>query len=133
MAAKKPSVYTRWKLAIARRRKQEKELKETNREVLALRLVLHNEIYGTRNGRLTKREAAVLEGVTLHLTNKEIAQRLNVSERTVKFHMCSLMRKTGVDSRYDLQIGKELIQQYKSAKLEEVDSSPKAETRAAMA
>jgi DNA-binding NarL/FixJ family response regulator len=51
---------------------------------------------------LTKRESEVLDGITQTLTNKEIASMLNVSERTVKFHVSSLFGKFHVKRRVDL-------------------------------
>jgi DNA-binding CsgD family transcriptional regulator len=52
--------------------------------------------------RLSNREREVLNFVCLRLCNKDIASRMNVSERTVKFHVTSLLRKYGVDNRVDL-------------------------------
>jgi len=48
---------------------------------------------------LTPREADVLRGVAAGLTNKAIAQRLKLSEHTVKFHLSSAMSKLGAASR----------------------------------
>ena len=48
---------------------------------------------------LSKREEEVLRLVAEGLTNKEIAQRLFVTENTVKTHVTSLFNKLGVDSR----------------------------------
>ena len=45
------------------------------------------------------REAEVLELAASGLTNKEIAYRLGVSDRTVQFHMNSVFNKTGTSSR----------------------------------
>ena len=41
--------------------------------------------------KLTRREEEVLGGVMRSLANKEIAATLNLSERTVKFHVSSLL------------------------------------------
>ena len=49
--------------------------------------------------RLTDRERAVLRLVTQGKTNKEFAQALTVTERTVEFHLSNLLAKLGVDSR----------------------------------
>ncbi|MGH9394556.1 MAG: LuxR C-terminal-related transcriptional regulator [Terriglobales bacterium] len=52
--------------------------------------------------RLSSREREVLEGVLSKLANKEIAARLGLSERTVKFHVSNLLRKFGVSGRHNL-------------------------------
>jgi DNA-binding CsgD family transcriptional regulator len=51
---------------------------------------------------LTRREQQVLAGVADELTNKEIAARLHLSERTVKFHISALLKKFRVRSRMAL-------------------------------
>lgn len=48
---------------------------------------------------LTRTEMRVLRLVAEGLSNKHVAERLVVSEQTVKFHMTHLMAKLGVDSR----------------------------------
>ena len=50
---------------------------------------------------LTERELEVLGLVAAGLSNKEIAGRLFVSERTVEFHMANVMGKLGAASRVD--------------------------------
>ena len=52
--------------------------------------------------RLTRREEEVLAGVSDSLSNKEIASKLNLSERTVKFHVSSLLAKFQVRGRMEL-------------------------------
>ncbi|HVH69818.1 MAG TPA: LuxR C-terminal-related transcriptional regulator, partial [Candidatus Dormibacteraeota bacterium] len=52
--------------------------------------------------RLTRREEEVLAGVSDSLSNKEIASNLNLSERTVKFHVSSLLAKFKVRGRMEL-------------------------------
>jgi DNA-binding NarL/FixJ family response regulator len=52
--------------------------------------------------RLTRREEEVLAGVSNSLSNKEIASNLNLSERTVKFHVSSLLAKFQVRGRMEL-------------------------------
>lgn len=51
---------------------------------------------------LTRREEEVLSGVMRSLANKEIAASLNLSERTVKFHVSSLLAKFRVRGRMEL-------------------------------
>jgi DNA-binding NarL/FixJ family response regulator len=52
--------------------------------------------------KLTRREEEVLDGILRSLANKEIANELNLSERTVKFHVSSLLSKFKVRSRMEL-------------------------------
>lgn len=52
--------------------------------------------------RLTRREEEVLNGILRSLANKEIANELNLSERTVKFHVSSLLAKFKVRGRLEL-------------------------------
>lgn len=52
--------------------------------------------------KLTRREQEVLDGILRSLANKEIACELNLSERTVKFHVSSLLAKFKVHSRMEL-------------------------------
>ena len=51
---------------------------------------------------LTRREEEVFGGVMRSLANKEIAASLNLSERTVKFHVSSLLTKFRVRGRMEL-------------------------------
>lgn len=51
---------------------------------------------------LSRRENEVLESLLLNLANKEIASKLNIAERTVKFHVSNLLSKFGVRRRADL-------------------------------
>jgi DNA-binding NarL/FixJ family response regulator len=51
---------------------------------------------------LSRRETEVLEGLKEGLANKEIANKLNISESTVKFHVSKLFSKFKVDSRIQL-------------------------------
>ena len=53
---------------------------------------------------MTIREQQVLEGICKFKQNKEIAQELNLSERTVKFHVSSLLTKAGVNGRSQLAL-----------------------------
>jgi len=51
---------------------------------------------------LSRREREVLDSLLENVSNKEIANKLNISERTVKFHVSKLLNKFGVRRRADL-------------------------------
>jgi DNA-binding CsgD family transcriptional regulator len=71
-------------------------LKEKAEHLLAAGKSVHSQI------KLTRREEEVLAGVMRSLANKEIASMLNLSERTVKFHVSSLLAKFRVRGRMEL-------------------------------
>ncbi len=52
--------------------------------------------------RLSRREQQVCDALLENLSNKEIASRLNVAERTVKFHVSNVLAKFAVRRRADL-------------------------------
>ena len=56
----------------------------------------------TPDHHLSPREMEVLGLASLGLTNKEIAYRLGISDRTVQFHMNSIFNKTGTNSRTEI-------------------------------
>ena len=59
----------------------------------------------TPNGcRLTRRERDVVQLLKDGRSNKEIAQALNTTERTVKFHVSNLLEKHGARSRLDIAV-----------------------------
>ena len=65
-------------------------------------------------GDLTDREREVYSAIKTGLTNKRIASRLGVSERTIKAHVSAILNKTGVKDRVDLilaqgEIGNETL------------------------
>lgn len=51
---------------------------------------------------VSKREREILGSLLDNLSNKEIANQFNISERTVKFHVSNLLGKFGVQRRSDL-------------------------------
>jgi two-component system, NarL family, nitrate/nitrite response regulator NarL len=60
----------------------------------------HSEPAASRSD-LTSREEAILSLVSRGMTNKEVANRLQLTERTVKHHMTSIMRKSKVRNRVE--------------------------------
>ena len=48
---------------------------------------------------LTPREREVLQMLASGIVNKEIAERLSISEHTVKFHVASILGKLGASTR----------------------------------
>jgi DNA-binding CsgD family transcriptional regulator len=52
--------------------------------------------------KVSRREQEVLDCILHGFTNKEIAAKLDVAERTVKFHVSSLLAKFGVSDRVAL-------------------------------
>lgn len=56
----------------------------------------------SRPAALSPRQTEILHSVIRNRANKEIASRLNITVRTVKFHISSLLNKFGVDNRMDL-------------------------------
>ncbi len=52
--------------------------------------------------RLSRREREITDALLENLSNKEIANKLNISERTVKFHVSNVLEKFGVRRRADL-------------------------------
>jgi DNA-binding NarL/FixJ family response regulator len=55
-----------------------------------------------RTGHLGAREREIRDLLLANLQNKEIASRLHIAERTVKFHVSNLLAKFGVRRRGDL-------------------------------
>jgi len=51
---------------------------------------------------LTARETQILQLVVRHLSNREIGGALEISERTVKFHVSNIYSKTRVQGRREL-------------------------------
>ena len=56
------------------------------------------------SGEFTERELEVLRIMTTGVSNAVIAQKLDISENTVKSHIRHMMEKTGCESRTELAI-----------------------------
>ena len=89
-----------------------KEMAKLKERRAQLREIMSAELRGFPDYRLTPRERQVLAILAARpsYANKEIASYLNITERTVKFHISSLLRKHDVEKRADL-VG--LPQEYK--------------------
>jgi len=57
----------------------------------------------TSEHRLTRRETQILELMQQKVSNRAIAQRLAISERTAKFHVSNILRKLNLSNRRQLQ------------------------------
>ncbi|HXX44058.1 MAG TPA: LuxR C-terminal-related transcriptional regulator [Candidatus Acidoferrales bacterium] len=66
------------------------------KELLAEGLALANPVA------LSPRQREILHAVVCSRANKEIADKLNITVRTVKFHISTLLSKFGVDNRAEL-------------------------------
>lgn len=66
------------------------------KELLAEGLAMANPVS------LSPRQREILHAVVCNRANKEIAAELNITVRTVKFHISSLLSKFGVDNRAEL-------------------------------
>ena len=53
---------------------------------------------------MSRREKEVADLLLQNLSNKEIASKLLMSERTAKFHVSNLLAKYGVQRRADLML-----------------------------
>jgi len=56
----------------------------------------------SRPASLSPRQSEILLSVIRNRANKEIASKLNITVRTVKFHISSLLNKFGVENRAEL-------------------------------
>jgi two-component system, NarL family, response regulator LiaR len=64
---------------------------------------------------LTAREGQVLQLLFRHLTNKEIAWQLDITERTAKYHVSNLLRKLGLENRRNLLVFKASAASFRNA------------------
>ncbi len=55
-----------------------------------------------RSASLSDREMEILELVATGLTNQDIAERLEISKRTVDNHISNILTKTKTDNRVEL-------------------------------
>ena len=67
-------------------------------------LSINKEILQEEYNLLSSREKAVIEHILLGETNKQIAEKLFVTERTVKAHLGSIFKKTNTKNRFELSV-----------------------------
>jgi len=86
---------------------QQVELKEALRKIFTGLMyvsaeittqLLHHHIVDEGESKLTERELEILILITKEFSNKQIADKLNISERTVETHRKNIFRKTGTTS-----------------------------------
>lgn len=83
-----------------RRTKLRAELEQIHLDIATVSIELAQEL--RQDHPLTEREAQILALVRTGKQNKEIGEILNISERTVKFHVSALLAKAMVHKRHDL-------------------------------
>lgn len=69
-----------------------------------VRIANWQNVIGRIRDSLTERECEVLLLITSSLSNKEIAQQLHITVRTVDFHVSNILRKLGAISRVEAAI-----------------------------
>jgi LuxR family transcriptional regulator, positive regulator of biofilm formation len=65
--------------------------------------------------KLSKREVEIVDTISKGVTNKEAADKLNVTEKTIKFHLTNIYRKMGIKSRGQLIVKVNFNTAYKEA------------------
>jgi two-component system nitrate/nitrite response regulator NarL len=59
---------------------------------------------GKKNFGLTPHELEIIAAVVAGCTNKDVAEKFSVSERTVKYHLTGIFDKVGVSNRLELAL-----------------------------
>jgi two-component system, NarL family, nitrate/nitrite response regulator NarL len=86
---------------------QQTELKEALRKIYSGLMyisaeittqLLHHHVIEEGDSKLTDRELEILKLITKEFSNKQIAEALHISERTVETHRKNIFRKTGTTS-----------------------------------
>jgi two-component system nitrate/nitrite response regulator NarL len=77
-----------------------------NRRATAMTLehLAESPVWADAEGRLTRREQEIVDGVARGLRNKEIARKLNISEKTVKSHLNNIFQKLRIEGRLALMM-----------------------------
>ena len=77
-------------------------LKAIREEIDAEIRRIHQATAVSLGNRYTEREQQIATLVRQRMRNKQIADQLNIAERTVKFHISSMLAKMNVKTRLDL-------------------------------
>jgi DNA-binding NarL/FixJ family response regulator len=77
-------------------------LKTIREEIDAEIRRIHQATAVSLGNRYTEREQQIATLVRQRMRNKQIADQLNIAERTVKFHISSMLAKMNVKTRLDL-------------------------------
>jgi DNA-binding NarL/FixJ family response regulator len=75
-----------------------------NRRELQKDSIIKNAIIKETEINVTKTESKIISLITSGRTNKEIAEKLKVSEKTIKAHITSIFTKLNIQNRYQLMI-----------------------------
>jgi NarL family two-component system response regulator LiaR len=79
-------------------------IKNSNKSAQAKETNPKSNVLDEITGKVTKMETKVLGLISKGLSNKEIADKLLISERTVKCHLANIFRKLGFQRRYQLMV-----------------------------
>lgn len=71
-------------------------------EIVCNAIALAEEIIDDLSGKISPREKEIITFIVDGYSNAEIAERISVSEKTVKFHITSIFKKLGVRNRGSL-------------------------------
>ena len=99
----------RWDAARERLDRANKEVELAKIEFLEARKMMFADLALSHDRSLSDREIQVLKLVRQAKANKEIAVLLGLSERTVKFHVSSLLHKYSVSGRGELYLKEEIL------------------------
>jgi DNA-binding NarL/FixJ family response regulator len=69
------------------------------------------QVVAAGDSQLSYRESQILREVETGLTNRKVAEKLRISEKTVKYYMSSIMQKYGVTNRVSAIIAHQKIRQ----------------------
>lgn len=77
---------------------------ETIRQLVVEKQIIHDHPKNHTSGSLTDRERQVVDLICKGMKNKELAERLFISETTVRHHLTSIFSKLEITSRLELVV-----------------------------